>query len=246
MSLQLNNVTAGYTKVPVITDITFDVNPGDICGLIGLNGAGKSTTIKTIIGQLTPFSGRVEVEKLSILENQRGYRQSIAVIPESPVLYEELTFREHIEFVARSYNQMNEETMAHAMELVEAFRLTKQLDWFPAYFSKGMKQKVLIVCALMLDVPVYVVDEPFLGLDPLGIRTLLQVLKEKKEKGAAILMSTHVLDTAEKYCDRFIVLHEGKVIAQGDIEGLRATSDIEETSLEEIYFALTTGDDAHE
>ena len=246
MSLQLNNVTAGYTKVPVITDITFDVNPGEICGLIGLNGAGKSTTLKTIIGQLTPFSGRVEVEKLSILENQRGYRQSIAVIPESPVLYEELTFREHIEFVARSYNQMNEETMAHAMELVEAFRLTKQLDWFPAYFSKGMKQKVLIVCALMLDVPVYVVDEPFLGLDPLGIRTLLQVLKEKKEKGAAILMSTHVLDTAEKYCDRFIVLHEGKVIAQGDIEGLRATSNIEETSLEEIYFALTTGDDAHE
>ena len=246
MSLQLNNVTAGYTKVPVITDITFDVNPGEICGLIGLNGAGKSTTIKTIIGQLTHFSGRVEVEKLSILENQRGYRQSIAVIPESPVLYEELTFREHIEFVARSYNQMNEETMAHAMELVEAFRLTKQLDWFPAYFSKGMKQKVLIVCALMLDVPVYVVDEPFLGLDPLGIRTLLQVLKEKKEKGAAILMSTHVLDTAEKYCDRFIVLHEGKVIAQGDIEGLRATSNIEETSLEEIYFALTTGDDAHE
>ena len=246
MSLQLNNVTAGYTKVPVITDITFDVNPGEICGLIGLNGAGKSTTIKTIIGQLTPFSGRVEVEKLSILENQRGYRQSIAVIPESPVLYEELTFREHIEFVARSYNQMNEETMAHAMELVEAFRLTKQLDWFPAYFSKGMKQKVLIVCALMLDVPVYVVDEPFLGLDPLGIRTLLQVLKEKKEKGAAILMSTHVLDTAEKYCDRFIELHEGKVIAQGDIEGLRATSNVEETSLEEIYFALTTGDDAHE
>ena len=246
MSLQLNNVTAGYTKVPVITDITFDVNPGEICGLIGLNGAGKSTTIKTIIGQLTPFSGRVEVEQLSILENQRGYRQSIAVIPESPVLYEELTFREHIEFVARSYNQMNEETMKHAMELVEAFRLTKQLDWFPAYFSKGMKQKVLIVCALMLDVPVYVVDEPFLGLDPLGIRTLLQVLKEKKEKGAAILMSTHVLDTAEKYCDRFIVLHEGKVIAQGDIEGLRATSNIEESSLEEIYFALTTGDDAHE
>ena len=246
MSLQLNNVTAGYTKVPVITDITFDVNPGEICGLIGLNGAGKSTTIKTIIGQLTPFSGRVEAEKLSILENQRGYRQSIAVIPESPVLYEELTFREHIEFVARSYNQMNEETMAHAMELVEAFRLTKQLDWFPAYFSKGMKQKVLIVCALMLDVPIYVVDEPFLGLDPLGIRTLLQVLKEKKENGAAILMSTHVLDTAEKYCDCFIVLHEGKVIAQGDIEGLRATSNIEENSLEEIYFALTTGDDAHE
>ena len=246
MSLQLNNVTAGYTKVPVITDITFDVNPGEICGLIGLNGAGKSTTIKTIIGQLTPFSGREEVEKLSILENQRGYRQSIAVIPESPVLYEELTFREHIEFVARSYGLDMEDTWKRAEKLLDLFKLKDKKKFFPIHFSKGMKQKVLIVCALMLDVPVYVVDEPFLGLDPLGIRTLLQVLKEKKEKGAAILMSTHVLDTAEKYCDRFIVLHEGKVIAQGDIEGLRATSNIEENSLEEIYFALTTGDDAHE
>ena len=98
----------------------------------------------------------------------------------------------------------------------------------------------------MIDLPVYVVDEPFLGLDPLGFLTLLQFLKEKKNKGAAILMSTHVLDTAEKFCYLFIVLHVGKVIAQGDIEGLRATSNIEENSLEEIYFALTTGDDAHE
>ncbi len=246
MSIEVKDLKKKYFKKEAVKGAKFTIEPESIIGLLGRNGAGKSTTIKTIIGQLTPFSGRVEVEKLSILENQRGYRQSIAVIPESPVLYEELTFREHIEFVARSYHQMNEETMAHAMELVEAFRLTKQLDWFPAYFSKGMKQKVLIVCALMLDVPVYVVDEPFLGLDPLGIRTLLRVLKEKKEKGAAILMSTHVLDTAEKYCDRFIVLHEGKVIAQGDIEGLRATSNVEESSLEEIYFALTTGDDADE
>ena len=132
-----------------------------------------------------------------------------------------------------------------AMELVEQFRLTKQLDWFPAYFSKGMKQKVLIVCALMLDVPLYVVDEPFLGLDPLGIRTLLKVLREKKESGAAILMSTHVLDTAEKYCDRFIVLHDGLVQAQGDLETLKSEVRIEETSLEDVYFALTTNTGDH-
>ena len=135
--------------------------------------------------------------------------------------------------------------MHRAMELVEQFRLTKQLDWFPAYFSKGMKQKVLIVCALMLDVPLYVVDEPFLGLDPLGIRTLLNVLKEKKELGAAILMSTHVLDTAEKYCDRFIVLHDGLVQAQGDLETLKGEVKIDETSLEDVYFALTTNTGDH-
>ena len=246
MTLKVDNITAGYTQVPVIKGVSFEVQSGEICGLIGLNGAGKSTTIKCITNFIQPFSGKISIQGHTVEESVRDYRKLIAVIPETPVLYEELTFREHIELTARAYQQDTPETMYRAMELVEKFRLTKQLDWFPAYFSKGMKQKVLIVCALMLDVPVYVVDEPFLGLDPLGIRTLLQVLKEKKEKGAAILMSTHVLDTAEKYCDRFIVLHEGKVIAQGDIEGLRATSNIEETSLEEIYFALTTGDDAHE
>ena len=108
-----------------------------------------------------------------------------------------------------------------------------------------MKQKVLIVCALMLDVPLYVVDEPFLGLDPLGIRTLLNVLREKKESGAAILMSTHVLDTAEKYCDRFIVLHDGLVQAQGDLETLKGEVKIDETSLEDVYFALTTNTGDH-
>lgn len=243
MTLQLHHLTAGYTQLPVIKDITFDVQAGEICGLIGLNGAGKSTTIKTITNFLQPFEGTVTINGISLQDRQRDYRQSVAVIPESPVLYEELTFREHIELTARAYNQDTEKTMARAMDLVEKFRLTKQLDWFPAYFSKGMKQKVLIVCALMLDVPLYVVDEPFLGLDPLGIRTLLRVLQEKKDAGAAILMSTHVLDTAEKYCDRFVVLHEGQVRAQGSLEELKGTVTVDDQSLEEIYFALTsTGD----
>lgn len=243
MTLQLNHLTAGYTQLPVIKDITFDVQAGEICGLIGLNGAGKSTTIKTITNFLQPFEGTVTINGISLQDRQRDYRQSVAVIPESPVLYEELTFREHIELTARAYNQDTEKTMARAMDLVEKFRLTKQLDWFPAYFSKGMKQKVLIVCALMLDVPLYVVDEPFLGLDPLGIRTLLRVLQEKKDAGAAILMSTHVLDTAEKYCDRFVVLHEGQVRAQGSLEELKGTVTVDDQSLEEIYFALTSAGD---
>lgn len=240
MTVTITNMTAGYTQVPVVKDISFEVQEGQITGLIGLNGAGKSTTIKAITSLLKPFSGEVTINGLSALDNARDYRQSIAVIPESPVLYEELTFREHIELTARAYQQDTQRTLAKAMELVEAFRLTKQLDWFPAYFSKGMKQKVLIVCALMLDVPVYVVDEPFLGLDPLGIRTLLRVLQEKKEAGAAILMSTHVLDTAEKYCDRFVVLHEGEVKAKGDLQTLKEEVTVDEQSLEEIYFALTT------
>lgn len=247
MTLQVNHMTAGYTNVAVVSDVTFEVKTGEISGLIGLNGAGKSTTIKTITGMLRPFSGSIKIAGRSLLDDPKAYRQSIAVIPESPILYEELTFREHLNFTARMYQQENDETMKRALNLVEQFRLTKQLDWFPTYFSKGMKQKVLIICALMLDVPVYVVDEPFLGLDPLGIRTLLRILEEKKQNGAAILMSTHVLDTAEKYCDRFIVLHEGHVRASGSLELLKESVRIEEQSLEDIYFALTDpSGDAHE
>ncbi len=247
MTIEVSNLRAGYTKIPVLHDISFQVNPGEICGLIGLNGAGKSTTIKVITGLLTPMSGKVTLDGKQINDNPKAYRQSVGVIPESPTLYEELTLREHLEVTAIAYGQNNKETMDRGLELVDKFRLSNQLDWFPAYFSKGMKQKVLIVCALMLDLPLYVVDEPFLGLDPLGIRTLLNCLEEKKATGAAILMSTHVLDTAERFCDSFVVLHEGKVKAEGSLDELRLEyANGDSLTLEEIYFQLTSEDEASE
>ena len=244
--LEIKGLTGGYVNIPVLKDVSFTVGNGELVGLIGLNGAGKSTTINEIIGLLTPYKGEILIDGAKLQDSPTAYRKKIGFIPETPSLYEELTLREHIETVAMAYDVDQEVAFARVEQLLTKFRLKEKLDWFPVHFSKGMKQKVMIICAFVVDPSLFIVDEPFLGLDPLGIRTLLQVLKEKKEKGAAILMSTHVLDTAEKYCDRFIVLHEGKVIAQGDIEGLRATSNIEENSLEEIYFALTTGDDAHE
>ena len=246
MVLKVENVTAGYTQTPVLHHISFSVQSGEICGLIGLNGAGKSTTIKHVVGLMPVFSGNISVQGKELKENAKAYRTSIAVIPETPVLYEELTLREHLEITAKAYGQDTKETMERALALVEKFRLTKELEWFPAYFSKGMKQKVLIICALMLDVPLYVVDEPFLGLDPLGIRTLLECLEEKKKQGAAILMSTHVLDTAEKVCDTFVVLHEGHIRAKGTLESLQQQLDEQGVSLNDIYFSLTEVGDVHE
>lgn len=238
MSLTVTAVHAGYGKFPVLKDVTFSVEKGEICGLIGLNGAGKSTTIKTIMGFLSPTSGSVLVDGCSLEENPKQYRLNIAFIPETPVLYEELTLREHLELTAQLYGQQSPETMGHALKLVKLFRLTHQLDLLPIYFSKGMQQKVLLICALMLDVPLYVIDEPFLGLDPLGIQVLLTCLTEKKEKGATILMSTHVLDTAQRTCDRFVVLHDGCVKVSGTLEQLRKQAGGAE-SLEEIYFNMT-------
>ena len=239
MSLLLENVTGGYTQLPVIKNIDFEVKAGELTGLIGLNGAGKSTTIKHIIGLMMPFSGKIEIDGRTLRDDTERYRKSFAFIPETPVLYEELTLREHLEITAMAYGIPEAVAMAKAMRYIRDFRLEDKLDWFPAYFSKGMKQKVMIVCAFMLDVPVYVIDEPFLGLDPLGIHSFLEMVREKKAQGAAILMSTHVLASAEKECDNFVLLHNGEVKVTGTMDDLQREMGMPGASLDELYISLT-------
>ncbi|OUK19250.1 multidrug ABC transporter ATP-binding protein, partial [Enterococcus faecium] len=135
--------------------------------------------------------------------------------------------------------------MKRAEKLLETFRLSNRLDWFPANFSKGMKQKVMILCAFLIEPSLYIIDEPFLGLDPLAINALLELMVEMKKEGAGILMSTHILATAEKYCDRFVVLHNGEIRADGSLEMLRKEFQLPDSSLDEIYIALTK-EQAHE
>jgi ABC-2 type transport system ATP-binding protein len=207
--------------------------------LIGLNGAGKSTTIKNIIGLLTPQKGTITVDDLTLQQDPENYRKKIGYIPETPSLYEELTLREHIEVTAMAYGIPKDEAMKRAESLLKTFRLENRLDWFPVNFSKGMKQKVMVLCAFLIQPSLYIIDEPFLGLDPLAINALLELMVTMKEQGAAILMSTHILATAEKYCDRFIVLHEGEVRAQGTLQELQAEFNLPGSSLDEIYIALT-------
>jgi len=239
MSLTIQHVTGGYGHLPVLKDINFEVHNGEMIGLIGLNGAGKSTTIKNIIGLLTPQKGTIAVDDLTLQQDPENYRKKIGYIPETPSLYEELTLREHIEVTAMAYGIPKDEAMKRAESLLKTFRLENRLDWFPVNFSKGMKQKVMVLCAFLIQPSLYIIDEPFLGLDPLAINALLELMVTMKEQGAAILMYTHILATAEKYCDRFIVLHEGEVRAQGTLQELQAEFNLPGSSLDEIYIALT-------
>lgn len=239
MTLQITNVTGGYSAIPVLNDVSFSVKAGQLTGLIGLNGAGKSTTIKHIIGLMQPFSGAITINDMTIKENPKAYRQSFAFVPETPVLYEELTLKEHIELTALAYNLNKEEAMAKALHYVKTFRLEEKMEWFPAFFSKGMKQKVMLVCAFMIDAPLYVIDEPFLGLDPLGIHTFREIVKEKKAQGAAILMSTHVLSAAERDCDDFVVLHKGEVNQIGTLSDIQTAMAMPDASLDDLYFRMT-------
>lgn len=243
--LHIENLHGGYTHKNVLHGISFDVYPKEIVGLIGLNGAGKSTTIKHVIGLMEPKKGKVILRGKTFRENPEGYRNQIAYIPEMPVLYEELTLKEHLRLTAMAYGLSEEAFKKRLPPLLKAFRLEKKLNWFPVHFSKGMRQKVMIMCAFLIDPPLYVVDEPFVGLDPLGIQSYLDLMDEVKQKGAGILMSTHILATAERYCDRFIILHEGKIRAQGTLEELRNEFGMRSASLDDLYIQLTKEEDSH-
>ncbi|HFH9925607.1 TPA: ABC transporter ATP-binding protein [Streptococcus suis] len=237
--LEVKNITGGYINIPVVKDVSFTVESGQLVGLIGLNGAGKSTTIKEIIGLLTPYQGEILIDGKSLVQDAENYRKKIGFIPETPSLYEELTLKEHLEVVALAYDLTWDQAWSRVQGLLTVFRLDEKLDWFPVHFSKGMKQKVMIICAFMVEPSLLIVDEPFLGLDPVAISDLVNLLEKEKAKGTSILMSTHVLDSAEKMCDSFVILHQGQVRATGNLEELQHAFNMKGASLNEIYLALT-------
>lgn len=240
MTLTLAHVTGGYGSLQVIKDLNFTVADGTVVGLIGLNGAGKSTTIKHIIGLLTPQKGTITIDDHTLAEDPDGYRQAIAYVPETPVLYSELTLREHLELTMMAYGLDQDQAWARATSMLKKFRLDNKLDWFPAKFSKGMKQKVMIVAAFMTDAKLYIIDEPFTGLDPLAVHDLLDLVQAKKAAGASVLMSTHILATAQQVADDFVLLKSGTVRATGDLAALRQDFQLgAAASLDAIYMVMT-------
>ncbi|MEN2767712.1 ABC transporter ATP-binding protein [Ornithinibacillus xuwenensis] len=240
--LHIDNLVGGYTHKNVLHGVSFEVNSKEIVGLIGLNGAGKSTTIKHIIGLMQPKKGNISINGKTFRDNPSEYRNQLAYIPEMPILYDELTLYEHLRLTAMAYN-IPEDTFEKRLQiLLKEFRMEKKLKWFPVHFSKGMRQKVMIMCAFLIEPPLYIVDEPFVGLDPLGIQSYLNLMEDMKQKGSGILMSTHILATAERYCDRFVILHEGDIRALGTLEELREQFDMPRATLDDLYIQLTKED----
>ncbi|EAE4744639.1 ABC transporter ATP-binding protein [Listeria monocytogenes] len=244
--VEVEHLTGGYTKRPVLKDISFAIEDKQIVGLIGLNGAGKSTTIKHITGLMHPKQGTIKINGHQLVEDTETYRKQFSYIPETPVLYEELTLKEHLELTGMAYGISEEELQARMKPLLKEFRLEKKLNWFPAHFSKGMKQKVMIMSAFLIEPKLYIIDEPFVGLDPLGIQSLLNWMDEMRSKGASILMSTHILATAEKYCDTFIIIHQGEIRAERTLKDLQTNFEMPGASLDEIYIQLTKEEEADE
>ncbi|WP_096201471.1 ABC transporter ATP-binding protein [Bacillus sp. FJAT-45350] len=238
--LEVEGLVGGYhPKKPVIENVNFSIKENEIVGLIGLNGAGKSTTIKHILGLMEPKKGTIKINGKHFFDNPEKYRSSYAFIPETPILYEELTLMEHLELTALAYGIEENLYKERADKLLAQFNMTKMKKWFPSHFSKGMRQKVMIICAFLVHPRLYIVDEPIVGLDPLGIKAFLDLIQDMKEKGAGVLMSTHILATAERYCDRFIILHQGSIVLEGTLEEMRRKLGMSNATLDDIYIEVT-------
>lgn len=237
--LQVDGLFGGYfPHKPVLKDVSFSVAPGEMLGMIGLNGAGKSTTIKHILGLMQPQKGEIRIRGQSLRQAPEQYRSSFAYVPESPELYEDLTIREHLELTARAYGLDQAAWAERSDKLLDTFHMKEKYNSFSAHLSKGMKQKVMIMNAFLTEPPLYIIDEPFLGLDPLGIRSLLELMVELKQQGASFLISSHILSTIERYCDRFIVLHQGQVKATGTLPQILHAAGLSSGSLDDAFCAL--------
>lgn len=239
MVLKIEHLTGGYTGIPVIKDINLEIQPGEALGIIGLNGAGKSTTIKHILGLLRPQKGKIVLNSVELIKQPTEFKRQIAYIPEVPVLYEELTLKEHLELTMMSYQLDETKAWKRANELLKMFRLDDKLDWMPIYFSKGMKQKVMIVTAFLADTDLLVIDEPFTGLDPLAVSNLIDLIKKAVAQKKMILMSTHILADAEQAISNYAVLNNGKIEVIGSLTDIRKHYGLNESnSFDKIYQIL--------
>lgn len=238
--LEIERLYGGYLPgKPVLKELQMTLLPGEMVGLIGLNGAGKSTTIKHILGLLQPQRGEVRVAGRTLQSDPLGYRAAFAYVPESPELYDELTVREHLELTAMAYGLTREQLDERAERLLAEFQMEGKRTSLPIQLSKGMRQKVMIMNAFLAEPPLYVIDEPFLGLDPLAMRSLLELMTERKRKGAGLLISSHILSTIEAYCDKFVVLHRGQIAASGGMAELRRIAGCgPESTLDDVFYEL--------
>lgn len=238
--IETQQLSKYYGAKKAVDVISFQVNRGEIFGFLGPNGAGKTTTIKMMVGLLKPSSGLVRVSGFDVQTQPIQAKSVTGYVPDQPNLYAKLTGRELLRFVGSLYRLDRKQVERRIEELLRLFDLTQAADDTIDSYSHGMQQKTSLAAALMHDPQVLVLDEPTVGLDPRSARLIKDILKQLAERGAAIFLSTHILEIAERMCDRIGIIDRGKLIAAGNMDDLRKLSQ-GENSLEDIFLNLTGG-----
>ncbi len=238
--ISAQNLLKRYGEKVAVNNVSFQVKAGEVFGFLGPNGAGKTTTIKMIVGLLQPSGGSVKVAGYDVHAQPLQAKAAIGYVPDTPNLYAKLSGRELLRFVGDLYELPAQQVAHRSDELLRLFDLAQVADDLIDSYSHGMQQKIALATALVHDPHVLVLDEPTVGLDPKSARLIKDILRQLAERGAAIFLSTHILEIAERMCDRIGIINKGELIAVGAMAELRSMSE-GKTSLEDIFLSLTGG-----
>jgi ABC-2 type transport system ATP-binding protein len=239
--IEVTGLTKRYGTFTAVNGLSLTVQPGEVLGLVGPNGAGKTTTLRCLAGIIPPTSGTVRIGGYDILNQAVAAKRTLAFFPDEPRLFDYLTVRQHLNFVARIYGVEGYESMAQP--LLEEFEIADKADQLPTELSRGMKQKLTIACGLLHGPKVMFFDEPLTGLDPLGIRRMKDSIAKRAREGATIVLSSHLLHLLEELCSHVLILKRGEKIADGTLGAVAAqfNGGDAEMNLEEIFIRATGG-----
>jgi len=241
-AIQLDNITKRYGAVTAVDRLQLDIAQGELFVFLGPNGAGKTTTIKMIAGLLLPDSGTITVCGHPLGRDGRLAKSQLAYVPDEPFLYDKLSGREFLDFVAQMYGLTPNLQRARLHQLTDRLEIGGWLDQLCESYSHGMKQRIVLAAALLHDPHVLVTDEPMVGLDPKTVRTVKDLMKEMTRSGRTVFMSTHTLEVAQALADRIGIIHRGQLVAIGRLDELRNQT-VRNDSLEDIFLRLTTEKD---
>ena len=230
--LKIDHLTKSYGDKKAVDDLSLQIRPGEICAFIGHNGAGKTTTLKAAVGILDFDQGEIFIDGTSIKSDPIGCKKKIAYIPDNPDLYDFMTGIAYLNFVADIFEVGAEERTEKITKYAELFEIAGDLSSPIASYSHGMKQKLAVISALIHSPKLILMDEPFVGLDPKAAHLLKGIMHEHCEKGGAIFFSTHVLEVAEKLCDKVVIIKSGRLIRSGTMEEVRGDESLESVFLE--------------
>lgn len=231
--LEIKNYTKSYVKGSnVVEDLSLKVEKGDIYAFVGHNGAGKTTTIKSIVGILDFEKGDILIDNKSIKKHEIECKMKMAYIPDNPDLYEHLKGISYLNFIADIYRVSKEKREELIKKYADAFEITKNLGDPISSYSHGMKQKLAIISALIHEPKLLILDEPFVGLDPKASHTLKEIMKEMVKKDCSIFFSTHVLEVAEKLCNKIAIIKEGKIVVEGNMKEVIKNKSLEDTFMQ--------------
>jgi len=233
-----SGLTKCYGEFTAVRDLTFSVQPGEVLGLVGPNGAGKTTTLRCCTGVIPPTQGRVEIGGVDLAADPVAAKRQIAFFPDEPRLFDHLTVWQHLVFVARLYGVTG--YAARAGPLLAELEMADKRDLLPGELSRGMKQKLAIVCGLLHGPRVVFFDEPLTGLDPAGIRRMKDTMRRLARDGAAVIISSHLLSLLEEICTHVLILKGGAKVADGTLADVRARfAEHPDASLEDVFFKAT-------